>query len=82
MSEAKDINTIAIRRLLDVDESVPPETCWGCPLGERVEPFHEVMNDLEEAHYRCALLRRTVWGESPECNLLAWRTAASGEVVT
>jgi hypothetical protein len=45
-----------------------PWTCEDCPWGAKTrEPYHEISNDVSEAHYICPVLGRDVWGESPEC---------------
>ena len=45
-----------------------PWTCELCPWeAETREPLEQIWNDEAEAHYKCPVLGREVWGENPEC---------------
>ena len=46
----------------------PPGTCEGCPFEFKTrETYDQIWNDQSEAHYKCELLGKEVWGENPEC---------------
>lgn len=63
-----------------ISEGKPPD-CTMCPFSSRsIEPYHQIDNDVTEAHYACSLLREVVWGEYPPCSEQQWRERARAEL--